>query len=325
MKRRIDQLLVEKGLAESRHKAQALLLAGQILVDEQKIEKPGQLVDPDAEIRVLRQIPFASRAGAKLQAALEFFQISASGRVCADLGASTGGFTDCLLQNGASRVYAFDVGRGQLAWKLQSDPRIVVRDEFNVRNLRPADLPDEISFVCIDLSFISVTKILPALRDSLALKRASASEENKRLPIDVIVLVKPQFEVGKGEVGKGGIVRDPAKRPGRLKASRNLPPNRIPGCRQHPLARGRSRGKPGIFIVSSACKGSIIHAMNPSIRKIGIILKKQDARVRGIVSDIIPWLQSRGVEVFLDQASAEPCPPGIRLCRRRSWRNRLRL
>ena len=218
MKRRIDQLLVEKGLAESRHKAQALLLAGQVLVGEQKIEKPGHLVDPDAEIRVLRQMPFASRAGAKLQAALEFFQISASGRVCADLGASTGGFTDCLVQNGASCVYAFDVGRGQLAWKLQSDPRVVVRDGFNVRNLKPEDLPEEISLVSIDLSFISVTKILPALIKSLALKRASASEENQRLPVDVIVLVKPQFEAGKGEVGKGGIVRDGAKRAGILKA-----------------------------------------------------------------------------------------------------------
>jgi 23S rRNA (cytidine1920-2'-O)/16S rRNA (cytidine1409-2'-O)-methyltransferase len=212
MKRRIDQLLVERGVAESRHKAQALLLAGQILVDEQKIEKPGQLVDLAAEIRVLRQLPFASRAGAKLQAALDHFGISVKGRVCADLGASTGGFTDCLLQNGASGVYAFDVGKGQLAWRLRSDSRVVVRDEFNVRNLRPGDLPDEVSVVTIDLSFISVTKILPALRESLASGHVFIKEECRPVSADIVVLVKPQFEVGKGEVGKGGIVRDPGKR-----------------------------------------------------------------------------------------------------------------
>ncbi len=211
MKQRIDQLLVERGFAESRQKAQALLLAGQILVEEQKIEKPGQLVEPDVKIRVLRQLPFASRAGVKLQAALDHFRISVAGRACADLGASTGGFTDCLLQNGACRVHAFDVGKGQLAWKLQSDPRVIVRDEFNIRTLSRADLPEDISFVSMDLSFISVTKVLPSLKESLVL-------ECRELPIDVIVLVKPQFEVGRGEVGKGGIVRDPVKRLSALEA-----------------------------------------------------------------------------------------------------------
>ncbi len=207
MKRRIDQLLVERGLAESRHKAQGLLLAGQVLVNEQKVEKPGQLVDSESQIRVLRQAPFVSRAGAKLKAALDHFQISVEGRVCADLGASTGGFADCLLQNGAGQVIAFDVGKGQLAWKLQSDPRVVIRDEFNVRRISAADLPDNISVISIDLSFISVTKVLPALKEALSSKR-----EYPEFDIDVIVLVKPQFEVGKGEVGKGGIVRDSAKR-----------------------------------------------------------------------------------------------------------------
>jgi 23S rRNA (cytidine1920-2'-O)/16S rRNA (cytidine1409-2'-O)-methyltransferase len=209
MKRRIDLLLVERGLAESRHKAQALLLAGQILVNEQKIEKPGQLGDPEADIRVLHQLPYVSRAGSKLQAALDHFQIPVDGRICADLGASTGGFTDCLLQRGACKVYAFDVGKSQLAWKLQSDGRVVVHDEFNVRNLGPDDLPG-VSLVTMDLSFISVTRVLPVLRDSL--RSSSAERECQRLPVDVIVLVKPQFEVGKGEVGKGGIVRDHAKR-----------------------------------------------------------------------------------------------------------------
>lgn len=212
MKRRIDQVLVERGIAESRHKAQALLLAGCILVDEQKVEKPGRQINPGAEIRVLHQVQFASRAGAKLQSALDHFQIKITGRVCADLGASTGGFTDCLLQNGASKICAFDVGRGQLDWKLRSDPRVVVRDGFNVRNLGPADLPADVSFVCMDLSFISVTKILLPLRDALRLISAGGETMNALSHFDVIVLVKPQFEVGKGEVGKGGIVRDPAKR-----------------------------------------------------------------------------------------------------------------
>jgi len=218
MKRRIDQVLVERGFAESRQKAQALLLAGQILVGEQKIEKAGHLIDPGSEIRVLRQMPFASRAGAKLQAALDHFHISVAGKTCADLGASTGGFTDCLLQNGACTVYAFDVGKGQLAWRLRSDPRVFVRDGFNVRNLQPGDLPEPISLVSVDLSFISVTKILAALKHSLTAGGSLAKGERQGLPIDVIVLVKPQFEVGKGEVGRGGIVRDPVKRAKALEA-----------------------------------------------------------------------------------------------------------
>jgi 23S rRNA (cytidine1920-2'-O)/16S rRNA (cytidine1409-2'-O)-methyltransferase len=218
MKKRIDQLLVERGFAETRHKAQALLLAGRILVNEQKIEKPGHQVDSDAGIRVLRQLQFASRAGGKLQAALDGFKIPVAGRVCADLGASTGGFTDCLLQNGARRVYAFDVGQGQLDWRLQEDPRVIVRDKFNVRNLTAADLPENVSFVCIDLSFISVTKVLIPLKESLLCRISSAQSDGVEIPIDIVVLVKPQFEVGKGEVGKGGIVRDEAKRVKALEA-----------------------------------------------------------------------------------------------------------
>lgn len=212
MKRRIDQLLVERGYSESRHKAQALLMAGKILVDERKVEKAGQMVEADAEIRVLGQLPFASRAGAKLQAALDHFGISVACCVCADLGASTGGFTDCLLQNGACRVYAFDVGKGQLHWKLQSDPRVIVRDEFNVRNLKPEDLPEDIAFVSMDLSFISVAKVLPALRGSLVFKEPSSPNSRGISEVNVVVLVKPQFEVAKGSVGKKGIVRDPVLR-----------------------------------------------------------------------------------------------------------------
>jgi len=201
---RIDQLLVERGLAGTRNQAQALLIAGSVLVDGRKIEKPGHTVSPEAEIRLLGKLPFASRAGSKLAAALDHFAISVEDRICADLGASTGGFTDCLLQRGAREVHAFDVGRDLLAWKLRTDRRVVIHDRFNVRNIKPDDLPRGISLVTIDLSFISVTKVLPPLKESL--NRGGTGI------VDLIVLVKPQFEVGKGEVGKGGIVRDREKR-----------------------------------------------------------------------------------------------------------------
>jgi 23S rRNA (cytidine1920-2'-O)/16S rRNA (cytidine1409-2'-O)-methyltransferase len=217
-KRRIDLLLVELGIAESRHKAQGLLLAGQIMVDGQKVEKTGHLVRPDAEIRVLGRERFVSRAGAKLQAALEAFPIAVSGRVCVDLGASTGGFTDCLLQNGAAVVHSFDVGKGQLDWKLRSDPRVIVHDEFNVRYLAACDLPDGVSLVCGDLSFISLTKILLPVRDALLGKMRLESGAGAAAPVDLVLLVKPQFEVGKGEVGKGGIVRDAGKRTAAVEA-----------------------------------------------------------------------------------------------------------
>jgi 23S rRNA (cytidine1920-2'-O)/16S rRNA (cytidine1409-2'-O)-methyltransferase len=209
MKKRVDLLLVERGHAESRQKAQALLLAGQVLVGAQKVTKAGQMVDGDAEIRVLGQLPFVSRAGAKLQGALERYRISVADRICADLGASTGGFTDCLLQNGAGSVYAFDVGRGQLAWKLQTDRRVVVRDAFNVRNIAAGDLPDPVSLVVGDLSFISLKKILGPLKRAL---EGNAAKWHSVDCVDIILLVKPQFEVGKGDVGKGGIVRDAEKR-----------------------------------------------------------------------------------------------------------------
>jgi 23S rRNA (cytidine1920-2'-O)/16S rRNA (cytidine1409-2'-O)-methyltransferase len=208
MKRRIDQLLTERGLAESRHKAQALLLAGQVLVDEQKVEKPGRMVAGDAAIRVLGQPRHVSRAGVKLEAALDHFNISVEGLVCADLGASTGGFTDCLLQRGARAVYAFDVGKGQLAWKLQIDARVIVRDEFNVRNLTAGDLPEDLAFVCMDLSFISISKILVPLKTAIEARFAEIAGRT----VGIVALVKPQFEAGREEVGKGGIVRDPEVR-----------------------------------------------------------------------------------------------------------------
>jgi 23S rRNA (cytidine1920-2'-O)/16S rRNA (cytidine1409-2'-O)-methyltransferase len=211
-KRRIDHLLVERGCAESRQKAQAIILAGQVLVDEQKVEKPGQMVAPGSAIRVIGRLPFVSRAGVKLRAALDCFQIPVAGRFCADLGASTGGFTDCLLQAGARSVHAFDVGRGQLAWKLRSDPRVVVRDRFNVRDITAHDLPLQISLVTADLSFISLDKILPPLSWALRERSSEWKDRPAAFHVDLVLLVKPQFEVGKGEVGKGGIVRAPEKR-----------------------------------------------------------------------------------------------------------------
>jgi 23S rRNA (cytidine1920-2'-O)/16S rRNA (cytidine1409-2'-O)-methyltransferase len=201
---RIDQLLTERGFASSRQKAQALLLAGEVLVDEQRIDKAGTRVDRDAEIRILSNLPFVSRAGVKLQAGLDHFQISVCGRICADLGASTGGFTDCLLQNGAQSVYAFDVGKGQIAWKLRTDPRVLIRDGFNVRYLAPDDMPDGISMVVVDLSFISLSKILLPLKEALIPRMGSEGAV-------LLLLVKPQFEAGKGEVGKGGVLRDEEK------------------------------------------------------------------------------------------------------------------
>lgn len=198
MKTRIDKLLVERGLAETRQKAQALIMAGQVLVGDQKIEKPGAAVDAGAAIRLLgEQLRYASRAGLKLEAALDAFAISVAGLVCLDVGASTGGFTDCLLQRGAARVYAVDVGAGQIDWRLRNDARVVLREKLNARYLSPQDIGEPVDFVCVDVSFISATLIVPRL--PAVMKPGGAA----------VVLVKPQFEVGRGQVGKGGIVRDP--------------------------------------------------------------------------------------------------------------------
>jgi 23S rRNA (cytidine1920-2'-O)/16S rRNA (cytidine1409-2'-O)-methyltransferase len=197
---RLDKLLVDRGLAESREKAQGLILAGQILVDEQKVEKCGALVDAQAVLRLLGEPPkYVSRGGLKLEGALEHFRINPDTKVCLDIGASTGGFTDCLLQRGAGKVFAVDGGTNQLDWKLRRDSRVVVLEKTNARYLTFDRIGTPAELVTIDVSFISVTLILPAIVALLA------------SPADLIVLVKPQFEVGKGQVGKGGIVRDPAQ------------------------------------------------------------------------------------------------------------------
>ncbi len=202
-KERLDHLLVARGLAETRPQAQALILAGQVLVAGQKRDKAGAIVDAAAELRLLAAAasPYVSRGGCKLAAALDAFAMDPRGRVCVDVGASTGGFTDCLLQRGARRVYALDTGRGQLHWRLRQDPRVVLREKCNVRYLRPEDIPEPASLIAVDVSFISVTLLLPALVPLLAPRGG-----------DMIILVKPQFEAGKGQVGKGGIVRDAAVR-----------------------------------------------------------------------------------------------------------------
>ncbi|HUL35828.1 MAG TPA: TlyA family RNA methyltransferase [Candidatus Eisenbacteria bacterium] len=197
-RKRLDVLLVERGLAESRHRAQAMILAGEVEVDRQRSGKAGALVPESAHIEVHSRLQkYASRGGVKLEGALEDFQVSAAGRICLDLGASTGGFTDCLLQAGATQVYAVDVNTDQLSWKLREDER-VVQIKKNARELRGEDLPEAVDLVVADVSFISVTKILPG---ATACAKPGA---------DFLILVKPQFELQREDVGKGGIVREKA-------------------------------------------------------------------------------------------------------------------
>lgn len=198
VKTRLDRLLVERGLAESREKAQALIMAGDVLLNGQKAAKPGQAVDSDAAIEILARPPFVGRGGFKLAHALKEFAIDVAGQVCIDIGASTGGFTDALLQAGAARVHAVDVGAGQLDWKLRNDPRVAVHEGINARQLRFEDIGELAALIVCDVSFISATLILPALPPLL---------QNSG---QMVILIKPQFEAGKGQVGKGGIVRDPA-------------------------------------------------------------------------------------------------------------------
>lgn len=209
-RKRLDLLLVERGLAESRAKAQALIMAGQVRVEGQVALKPAAAVTEEAELTIDSGPRFVSRGGEKLEAALEAFPVGVQGRTCADVGASTGGFTDCLLQHGAAKVYAIDVGKGILHWKLRNDPRVVVMEETNARHVQ--SLPERVSLVSIDASFISLRILLPVIRtwlpasDSPPPALAGDGREG-----DVIALIKPQFEAGRKEVSRGdGVVRDPA-------------------------------------------------------------------------------------------------------------------
>ena len=198
---RIDKLLVDRGLTDSRTKAQALVMAGAVLVDEQLIRKPSELFDKSRNIRIKDDATsrYVGRGGIKLEAALHEFTIDVNGLLCLDVGASTGGFTDCLLQNGARQVVAIDVGHNQLDWKIRNDSRVQVREGINARYLKPSDFDEQFDLATIDVSFISLTKILPAVLPLL-------TDVGR-----IVALIKPQFEVGKGEIGKGGIVKDPAQ------------------------------------------------------------------------------------------------------------------
>jgi len=197
-KERLDVLLVQRGLSESREQAQRLIRSGTVRIAGQVHTKPGHTYAPDVEISVDEADRFVSRGGEKLEGAFEAFELDVAGQVCLDVGASTGGFTDCLLQHGAAKVYAVDVGKGQLHWKLRQDPRVVVMERINARALSPEQFPEQPAFAVADVSFISLTKILPAMDKVLAPGSG------------ILTLVKPQFEAGREKVGKGGVVRDGA-------------------------------------------------------------------------------------------------------------------
>lgn len=195
-RQRLDLLLIERQLVESREKAQALILAGSVKVDGQQVDKPGRLTAPESRIEVKQPLKYVSRGGLKLETALTHFAIPVHGRICMDVGTSTGGFTDCLLQQGALRVHAVDTGAGQIDWKLRSDSRVILHEHVNARYLTSAEIGETVDLITCDVSFISVTLLVEPLSSLLAAHG------------DWIILIKPQFEVGRERVGKGGIVRD---------------------------------------------------------------------------------------------------------------------
>ena len=199
MKKRLDVLLVERGLATSREKAKAMIMAGEVLVDNEREDKAGSMFPEEVEIVLKgKPLPYVSRGGLKLEKAMKNFDLTLDGKVCMDVGASTGGFTDCMLQNGAVKVYSVDVGHGQLDWKLRNDPRVVCMERTNIRNVKPEDLAEQIEFFSVDVSFISLHHIFPVAQ---AITTPDAMG---------VCLVKPQFEAGREKVGKNGVVRDPA-------------------------------------------------------------------------------------------------------------------
>ena len=199
MKIRLDQYLVQHGMIQSRERAKALIMAGVVFVNEQKVDKAGEMIKEDAKVEVRgHDIGYVSRGGLKLEKAMQCFPLTPNGKVCMDIGASTGGFTDCMLQNGAVKVYAVDVGYGQLAWSLRTDERVVNMERTNIRNVKPEDLSEPVAFFSVDVSFISLKHIFP-VADMICTPEAVG-----------VCLVKPQFEAGKENVGKKGVVRDPA-------------------------------------------------------------------------------------------------------------------
>ncbi len=197
-KQRLDLLLVERALFPSREKARAAIMAGEVFVDGEREDKAGSMFREEAVIEIKGStLPYVSRGGLKLEKAMQVFPVELKGRVCMDVGASTGGFTDCMLQNGAEKVYSVDVGYGQLDWKLRNDPRVICMEKTNIRYLKPEQIADKVSFVSIDVSFISLSKVLPAVRELM-------TDEG-----ELVCLIKPQFEAGREKVGKKGVVRDP--------------------------------------------------------------------------------------------------------------------
>ncbi len=201
MKIRLDQLLLKKGITESREKARALIIEGKVFVNGNKVEKPGSMVDENSEVTLCGEtIPYVSRGGLKLEHAIKHFNIDIKDKVAMDVGASTGGFTDCILQHGAKRVYAIDVGYGQIAWKLRTDPRVIAIERTNIRYMERERIPEPVDIATVDVSFISLKLVIPKVLEFL------------KPDGEIVALIKPQFEVGKGEVEKGGIVRSKDKR-----------------------------------------------------------------------------------------------------------------
>ena len=197
-KKRLDILVTERGLAASRERAKRLIMEGKVFVDGQREDKPGMTFAEDCEVTLKGEdMPYVSRGGYKLEKAMKTFPLALTGNVCMDIGASTGGFTDCMLQNGAARVYSVDVGYGQFAWSLRTDPRVICMEKTNIRYLKPEQIAEKVSFVSIDVSFISLSKVLPAVRELM-------TDEG-----ELVCLIKPQFEAGREKVGKKGVVRDP--------------------------------------------------------------------------------------------------------------------
>jgi 23S rRNA (cytidine1920-2'-O)/16S rRNA (cytidine1409-2'-O)-methyltransferase len=226
MKTRLDKLLVERGLVPTRERAQALILAGRVLANEQKIDKPGHGVSNDVCVRLLgSDLRYVSRGGLKLEAGLKHWNVDLAGRFCLDVGASTGGFTDCMLQHGAARVLAVDTGYGQIAQAIRDDSRVTLMERTNARLLSPGDLPPGISFLAVDVSFISATLVLPPVVAAVGLTSDNVrhpSDAVGQSPLEAVILVKPQFEAGRENIGKGGIVRDPG--------AHQLAVDRVRGC-----------------------------------------------------------------------------------------------
>ena len=231
-KERIDALLVTRGLCDSREQAKRLILAGEVRSGDRIIDKPSTQLPPDAPLEIKEKQRYVGRGGLKLEGALDAFQIDPAGWVCIDVGASTGGFTDCLLQRGAVRVHAVDVGTNQLVWKLRNDPRVVVKEQFNARHMVPADIGENVRLAVMDLSFISLTKVLPAVFSVL---EGGGS---------VVCLIKPQFELRREDIAKGGIVRDPALHEQAVEKIRNFVTSEF-GCEWRGLVPSSITGMDG--------------------------------------------------------------------------------